>query len=145
MTAPSRPLPPRDVPAGPPPRDLDASEESVAAWFEELPGKPPSGLGPKVVGAFRPAPGVGSTHRGWLRVLASAAVVAVVGVVLWAALAARDATVDDKPPPARPPTVPTAVVDDPSVPLYRNLESFRDLDVGRPDEEDARSATRDGN
>lgn len=139
VDAPSRPVPTADrAPDGPPPRDLEASEASVAAWFEQLPGKPPSALGSKVADAFRPTPGARPMRRWSFGLITAAALAVVVGVVLWTSNEAREVTVQEQPKPPERPAVPTAVVDDPSMPLYRNLETFRALDEGRPDaDEDA--------
>ncbi len=137
------PPPPRPGPDLPSPSDLAAGEADMAALFQELEASPPRALGGRVLESFDPAPRSRfRVPRGRFFLVAVLLLALAGGAVAWVSLAARDAEVDAR---ARRNArgredahhaAGAVVLDDPRVPLYRGLEDFRSLDVGRPDEDE---------
>ena len=130
--------PPSGAPADVPrPSDLAAGEADLAGLFSEASAAPPEDLGGRVLGAFDPPPRSRfRVPQGRFFPVALLLLALAVGAVAWVSLAARDARIDARARRRVQPLRPAVVLDDPGVPLYRGLEDFRSLDVGRPDEDE---------
>jgi len=121
-----------------PPGDLEPGEADLASLLGSLDRAPPAALGPRVMAAYEPAPSPGfRVPRGPFALVAAALVLLLVGGIFGVSLAARDAEVRRPPAPAAAPTAP---VEEPQGPLYRGLETFQSLDVGRPDTDEPLNA-----
>ena len=87
--------------------------------------------------AFDPAPAARfGVPRGRFVAVSLVLLALGVGAVAWISLAAQSAGVDARARREVRSADPAVVLDDPGVPLYRGLEDFRSLDVGRPDEDE---------
>ena len=131
------PMSPDAGPGVPRPSDLAAGEADLAGLFEQVQAAPPDDLGGRVLGAFDPAPRSRfRVPRGRFLPVALVLVTLAAGAVAWVSLAARDARLDAQERRRGHAVEPAFVLDDPGVPLFRGLEDFRSLDVGRPDEDE---------
>jgi hypothetical protein len=109
----------------------------VAGLFGHVRTAPPRDLGGRVLEAFDPAPAARfGGPRGRFLAVSLVGLALGVGAVAWIALAAQSAGVDARARREVRSADPAVVLDDPGVPLYRGLEDFRSLDVGRPDEDE---------
>lgn len=127
------------VPGRRQPGDLDVSEEGMAAWFGALDRRPPPpNLEREVLDTWAPPAATRRPSPPRWRLPVAALAAAVLGGALIALLstAANDASSQAPLTHRCPVSAPAAVVDDPSVPLYRNLETFRALDGGGLDGDD---------
>ena len=115
------------------PSDLADGEADLADLFKPLSAAPPRDLGGRVLDAYRPPPAARfRVPRGRFFLVGILLLALAGGAVAWVSLAANDAEVDARSRRG----LPGVVLDDPCVPLYRGLEDFRSLDLGRPDQDE---------